>query len=146
MKAVIQRVSSASVEIGDSVVASVGKGLLVLVGADKADTEKDVNWMADRLAKMRIFNDEAGKMNLALADVGGAVLLVSNFTVCGDAAGNRRPSFIDAASYEQGEALFSLLVTKTRELVGNVQTGEFGANMKVSLVNDGPVTIVVESP
>lgn len=146
MKAVIQRVSSASVEIGDSVVASIERGLLVLVGADKADTDKDASWMADRIAKMRIFNDEAGKMNVAIADVGGSVLLVSNFTVCGDAAGNRRPSFIEAAGYEQGEALFNLLVTKTRELVANVQTGEFGADMKVSLVNDGPVTIVVESP
>ena len=144
MKAVVQRVSSAQVVVGGAVVGKCGVGLLALVAAHKNDTERDARKMADRVAGLRIFNDEAGKMNLALREVGAGVLAVSNFTVYGDAARNRRPSFIEAAPYEQGERLFNLFVQELRNLGYPVETGVFGAHMDVSLVNDGPVTVILE--
>ena len=121
----------------------IDRGLLVLVAAHKNDTDREAKKMADKVFGLRIFNDEAGKMNLALADVQGGVLAVSNFTVYGETAKNRRPSFIEAAPYEAGQVLFEQFVDGLKLLGCPVQTGVFGADMKVSLVNDGPVTVIV---
>lgn len=144
MRAVVQRVSSASVSVDGKVVGSCGVGLLLLVAAHREDTESNAAKLADRVKGLRIFNDGEGKMNLALADVGGSVLAVSNFTVYGETSKNRRPSFISSAPYEEGERLFDAFVASLRGLGVEVQTGIFGAHMDVSLVNDGPVTVIVE--
>lgn len=144
MRAVVQRVSSASVSVDGKVVGSCGVGLLVLVAAHREDTESNAAKLADRVKGLRIFNDGEGKMNLALTDVGGSVLAVSNFTVYGETSKNRRPSFISSAPYEEGERLFDAFVASLRGLGIEVQTGIFGAHMDVSLVNDGPVTVIVE--
>lgn len=144
MRAVVQRVSSASVSVDGKVVGSCGVGLLVLVAAHREDTESNAAKLADRVKGLRIFNDGEGKMNLALTDVGGSVLAVSNFTVYGETSKNRRPSFISSAPYEEGERLFDAFVASLRGLGVEVQTGIFGAHMDVSLVNDGPVTVIVE--
>ena len=146
MKAVVQRVSSASVSVDGSVVGSIGVGLLVLAAAHRDDTEAEASKMADRVAGLRIFNDEAGKMNLSLRDVGGSVLAVSNFTVYGDTAKNRRPSFVEAAPYDRGRELFDAFTSSLRGLGFTVEEGVFGADMKVSLLNDGPVTVILEVP
>ena len=139
----MQRVSEASVSVDGAVVGAIGRGLLVLVAAGREDTEVSARKLAERVVNLRIFNDAAGKMNVALLDVGGSVLAVSNFTVYGDTA-QRRPSFVAAAPYERGQELFDCFVSSVRALGVCVETGEFGADMKVSLVNDGPVTVVVE--
>lgn len=125
-------------------VGSCGVGLLVLVAAHREDTASNAAKLADRVKGLRIFNDGEGKMNLALADVGGSVLAVSNFTVYGETSKNRRPSFISSAPYEEGERLFDAFVASLRGLGVEVQTGIFGAHMDVTLVNDGPVTVIVE--
>lgn len=143
MRAVVQRVSSASVSVDRKVIGEIGTGLLVLVAAGREDTEASAKKTAERVFKMRIFNDDTGKMNLALSEIGGSVLAVSNFTVYGDTT-QRRPSFVAAAPYERGEELFGLFVSALREMGVVVETGEFGADMKVSLVNDGPVTVIAE--
>ena len=144
MKAVVQRVSRASVTVNGTGVAAIERGLLVLVAAHREDTEADATKMADRVAKLRIFNDGEGKMNLPLVDIGGEVLAVSNFTLYGETAKNRRPSFIESAPYAEGERLFNAFVSALRQS-SRVQTGIFGADMKVELVNDGPVTVIVET-
>ena len=144
MKAVVQRVSSASVSVDGEVVGAISKGLLVLVAAHREDTAEQAKRMADRVFGLRIFNDEGGKMNLALSEVDGSVLAVSNFTVYGETSKNRRPSFIEAAPYAEGETLFEAFVDALEERGCTVKTGVFGADMKVSLINDGPVTVVVE--
>lgn len=145
VKAVVQRVTSASVVVDGKTVGEIGVGLLVLVAAHRDDTEANAAKMADRVKGLRIFNDADGKMNLALSDVGGSVLAVSNFTVYGETAKNRRPSFIGSAPYEDGERLFNAFVDALRALDTKVETGIFGADMKVSLLNDGPVTVIVET-
>ncbi len=145
MKAVVQRVTSASVEVDGKVVGSSGIGLLILVAAHRDDTDANASKMADKIQGLRIFNDDAGKMNLALADVNGSVLAVSNFTVYGETSKNRRPSFIGSAPYEEGRVLFDKMVDELRARDVKVETGIFGADMKVSLVNDGPVTVIVET-
>lgn len=145
MKAVVQRVTSASVEVDGKVVGSCGVGLLILVAAHRDDTDANAAKMADKIQGLRIFNDDAGKMNLALADVDGSVLAVSNFTVYGETSKNRRPSFIGSAPYEEGRVLFDKMVDELRARDVKVETGIFGADMKVSLVNDGPVTVIVET-
>lgn len=149
MRAVVQRIFSGSVEVDGEVVGRCGRGLLVLAGAHQNDTEAEAAKMADRVLGLRIFNDEAGKMNLSLRDLQSAgepvsVLAVSNFTVYGDASKNRRPSFIEAAPYERGKELFDSFVKAVGEMGFPVQTGVFGADMKVSLVNDGPVTLILD--
>ncbi len=144
MRAVVQRVLSAAVEVDGTKVGEIGTGLLVLVGAHKDDTDANAKKLADRIACMRVFNDAEGKMNLPLADSDG-VLVVSNFTVYGDANASRRPSFAPAAPYGLGEKLYGSFVRALRERGLNVETGMFGADMKVSLVNDGPVTIIVDA-
>lgn len=145
MRAVVQRVSSASVSVDGKFVGACGVGLLVLVAAHREDQPIAAARMADRLAKLRIFNDAEDKMNLALADVSGSILVVSNFTVYGETSKNRRPSFIESAPYEPAEHLYRALVDALRALQIPTETGIFGADMKVELVNDGPVTVILET-
>lgn len=153
MRAVVQRASQAKVTVAGSTVGEIGVGLLVLVAAHKDDTGKNAQKLAERVANLRIFNDAEGKMNLALAPlpsgeerpgVRGSVLVVSNFTVLGDAS-QRRPSFVAAAPFDQGKDLYEAFVEALKALVPNVQTGTYGADMKVELTNDGPVTLIVDA-
>lgn len=141
MRAVLQRVSSARVTVRDEVVAEVGPGLLVLLGIAPHDTEGSAAWMADRIAGLRIFADDAGKMNLSVRDVGGEILVVSNFTLYGDSSRGRRPSFVGAARPDLAESRYERVVA----LLG-ARHGVFGADMAVALVNDGPVTLILDSP
>lgn len=149
MKAVVQRVSSAEVRVDGEIVGAIGTGLLALVAAHRDDTGLSAAKMADRVAGLRIFNDAEGKMNLSLRDLppqaNPAVLAVSNFTVYGETAKNRRPSFIESAPYARGEELFAAFVHALKDLGLKVEQGVFGADMKVSLVNDGPVTVILET-
>lgn len=144
MRAVVQRVSAASVEIDGKTVAKVGVGLALLVGIHRDDTRDDARKLADRIAGMRVFNDADGKINLALKAVEGEVVAVSNFTVYGDAS-QRRPSFTQSARFEQGNELFDRFVEELRALGVVVHTGVFGGDMRVTICNDGPVTLVVDS-
>ncbi|HEY4099277.1 MAG TPA: D-aminoacyl-tRNA deacylase [Gemmatimonadales bacterium] len=146
MRCLIQRVTEASVTIDGEVSAAIGAGLLVLVGIAPTDTPADLTWMASRIAGLRIFNDVQGKMNLDLASIGGAVLVVSQFTLYGDATAGRRPSFIGAARPETAIPLYEQFVANLRTTGLTVATGTFGADMKVALVNDGPVTLMLEYP
>ncbi len=145
MRCVVQRVTRASVTTGGETVGQIGPGLMVLIGVGASDTEHDVRYMADKVPELRIFEDEAGKMNRSLLDVGGAILAVSQFTLYGDARGGRRPSFIAAARPEEANARYEALVAAWREKGVTVETGRFRAEMQVSLVNDGPVTILLDS-
>lgn len=144
MRIVLQRVSRASVSVAGRVAGAIDRGFCLLVGFTHTDTPDAVDWMADKVAGLRLFADADGKMNLGLADVGGAVLVVSQFTLYGDVAKGRRPSFVDAARPEQAIPLYERLVAALREHGLAVATGEFGALMAVELVNDGPVTLVLE--
>jgi D-tyrosyl-tRNA(Tyr) deacylase len=144
MRVVLQRVSRAEVRIADRVTGRIGRGFLLLVGFTHTDGEASLAWMADKVVGLRLFADAEDKMNLALADVGGALLVVSQFTLYGDAAKGRRPSFIDAARPETAIPLYERFVELLRERVDRVETGEFGAMMDVDLVNDGPVTLLLE--
>ena len=145
MRAVVQRVSEAGVQVAGREVARIGRGLLVLLGVEKGDTQEDLRWMAGKIAGLRIFEDETGKLNRALPEVGGEILLVSNFTVCGDCRKGRRPSFDPAEAPERARALCEALAQKLTEAGLSVKTGVFGAHMKVFLVNDGPVTLILDS-
>lgn len=145
MRCVVQRVTQASVTTGGETVGQIGPGLMVLIGVGAADTERDVRYMADKVPELRIFEDEAGKMNRSLLDVGGAILAVSQFTLYGDARGGRRPSFIAAARPEEANARYEALVAAWREKGVTVETGRFRTEMQVSLINDGPVTILLDS-
>ena len=146
MRAVIQRVDQASVTVGQEVTGQIATGLLVLLGVGKQDGPKQVAWMADKLVGLRVFEDEAGKMNLSLADVGGAMLVVSQFTLFGDCKKGRRPSFIEAAPPELAEELYEAFVAAVRDRGVEVATGRFRKQMEVALVNNGPVTLWVETP
>jgi len=146
MRAVVQRVKKAAVEIGGEAVAATGPGLLVLLGVGKDDVEKDAAFLAEKIANLRIFEDSEGKMNLSLKDTGGAALVVSQFTLYGDCRKGRRPSFTDAAPPEKGEALYKTFIDDLRAQGITVETGQFGAKMLVKLENDGPVTFIVDSP
>jgi D-tyrosyl-tRNA(Tyr) deacylase len=146
MRIVLQRVSSAKVSVSGEVVGSVGKGWLALVGVAPTDTAKDATWLADKVAGLRCFPDAEGKMNLSVQDVNGGVLAVSQFTLFADCAKGRRPSFIGAARPEVAEPLVKDFVNGLRALGVPVGEGRFGADMRVELVNDGPVTIIVDSP
>lgn len=141
MIAVIQRVREAAVDIAGERVGAIGQGLLVLVCAEPADTEAQAAKLVDKLLKLRIFSDEAGKMNRSLVDVAGGLLIVSQFTLAADVSGGNRPSFTGAAPAAQGEALYEAVLRLARERHPVVASGRFGADMQVSLVNDGPVTI-----
>lgn len=145
MRAVIQRVSRASVEVGGSIVGAIDHGLLVLASVEVGDTGETLEWMAEKLVHLRVFSDDDGLMNRSVLEVGGAVLLISNFTVAGDCRKGRRPSFVGAMRPPEAEAAFGALLGAVRERGVRVETGVFGADMKVELVNDGPVTLVVES-
>lgn len=141
MIALIQRVSHARVTVAAAVVGEIGPGLLVLVCAEPADTDMQARKLVDKLLKLRIFSDAAGKMNRSLVDVAGGLLIVSQFTLAADVSGGNRPSFTGAAASEQGRRLYDALLSMARARHPLVQAGEFGADMQVSLVNDGPVTI-----
>ena len=145
MRAVVQRVSSASVEVDGQTVASIGRGFLVLLGVANGDTDREAEWLADKIAGLRIFEDEAGKMNLSVPDIGGAVLVVSQFTLLADCRKGRRPSFTDAAPPAEADRLYQVFVTALRRSNLPVETGVFQAHMAVGLVNDGPVTVVVDT-
>lgn len=145
MRCVIQRVTEASVKVGGETVGQIGKGFMVLIGVSVEDTDKDLKYMAEKVPNLRIFEDEQGKMNLSLKDVGGAILAVSQFTLYGDARGSRRPSFIQAARPEQANDYYEKLVAAWRDQGITVETGVFRAEMQVGLVNDGPVTILMDS-
>lgn len=145
MRAVVQRVTSASVEVEGRIVAEIGEGLLVLLAVARDDTEKEAEYLADKITNLRIFNDEQGKMNRSLLDVGGAMLVVSQFTLYGDVRRGRRPSYTDAAEPEKANALYEYFVRLVRAENVRVETGVFQAMMKVSLINDGPVTILLDS-
>jgi len=145
MKAVLQRVTHASVEVDGTVVGKIDAGLLVLLGVAKGDGESDGRYLAEKIRTLRIFSDEQGKMNRSLADRGGAVLLVSQFTLLGRTANGRRPSFDEAASPDEARGLYEQLASELRAQGTRVETGVFGAHMKVVLLNDGPVTFVLDS-
>jgi D-tyrosyl-tRNA(Tyr) deacylase len=144
MRVLLQRVSRAQVRVGDRVTGQIGRGYLLFVGLTHADDEARLVWMADKVAGLRLFGDAEAKMNLALGDVNGALLVVSQFTLYGDAVKGRRPSFIDAARPEMAIPLYERFVSLLRERCDTVETGEFGAMMDVELVNDGPVTLWLE--
>jgi len=145
VRAVVQRVSEAAVHVGERETGRIGPGLLVLLAAGEGDGEDDVGYLADKVAGLRIFEDDAGKMNLSVEDVGGAVLVVSQFTLYGDCRKGRRPSFAKALEPSAAAALVDRFVERLRGRGLPVATGEFRAMMKVSLVNDGPVTLLVDS-
>ena len=145
MRIVLQRVSEASVTVGGEVVSRIGPGLLLLVGVAAGDGEAQADWLAEKVVGLRIFGDGEGKMNLSVRDVGGEVLAVSQFTLLADTRKGKRPSFVRAAPPEEAEPLFDHFCERLRASgVGTVETGSFGAMMQVALVNDGPVTIVLE--
>jgi len=145
MRAVIQRVSRAQVSVAEEVVGRIGPGLLVLLGVANTDTQADAEYLAAKLVSLRIFDDEKGKMNLSLVDTGGAVLAVSQFTLYGDVRKGKRPSFDEAAPPELARRLYEHFVSKIREAGITCETGRFQATMQVELVNDGPVTILLDS-
>lgn len=144
MRALIQRVSRASVTVDGRVTGKIGRGFVVLFGVTHADGRVEADWVASKIAGLRVFDDDAGKMNLGLADVGGELLVVSQFTLYGDARKGRRPSFTDAAAPEQAEPLVDYFVQVLRDAGFSVATGVFGAHMDVEIHNDGPVTMLIE--
>lgn len=145
MRAVIQRVKSASVKVNDNVIGSIAQGILLLLGIEDSDEEKDLEYMCDKVPNLRIFEDENGKMNKSLLDVGGSILVISQFTLLGDARKGRRPSFIAAAQPDKAIPMYEKYIAEMKEKNIFTQTGEFGADMKVELTNDGPVTILLDS-
>ncbi len=144
MRAVIQRVTAASVTVAREVVGQIDQGLLVLLGVEKGDGEAQADWLAEKIVGLRVFEDEAGKMNRSLTDIGGALLVVSQFTLAGNCDKGRRPSFDSAAPAEEGRRLYEYFVGALKNLKTPVATGVFQADMQVALVNDGPVTFILE--
>lgn len=145
MIAVIQRVTESEVRVDDQTIGRIGPGLLVLLGVSRADEEKDADYLADKIAHLRIFEDDDGKMNRSLVDTGGEMLIVSQFTLLGNCRKGRRPSFVQAAPPEKAERLYDYFVYQVKLKGVSVATGQFQAKMAVSLVNDGPVTLILES-
>ncbi|HWT02923.1 MAG TPA: D-aminoacyl-tRNA deacylase [Pyrinomonadaceae bacterium] len=145
MRAVLQRVTRASVRVGGETVGQIGRGLVVLLGVARDDAEQDVEYLAEKIAALRVFDDAEGRMNLAVAEVEGALLVVSQFTLYGDVRRGRRPSWIEAAPPETAEPLYEAFVKAASARVARVETGSFRAMMEVELVNDGPVTILLDS-
>src|SRR5579871_2708318 len=146
MRMVIQRVKNASVEVGGQVIGAIGVGLLVLLGIAKSDSENQADYLVDKLLGLRIFPDEAGKMNRSVREIGGSLLVVSQFTLYGDCRRGRRPSFDLAAGPQHAATLYDYFVNKARQSGILVETGEFQAMMQVHLINDGPVTIICDTP
>jgi D-tyrosyl-tRNA(Tyr) deacylase len=145
MRAVVQRVARTRVVVGDEVVGQIGRGLLVLLGVTHSDTPEQAAWLADKVVSLRIFEDAEGKMNRGVTDIGGDVLVVSQFTLYGDCRKGRRPSFVDAAPPEIAIPLYEAFINAVRAQGVRTATGRFGAMMQVELVNDGPVTLIVDS-
>ncbi len=145
MRAVIQRVREASVSVGNECVGRIGHGLVVLLGFARHDTEEGIDWLIDKIVNLRIFEKEDGKFDESLLDVNGALLLVSQFTLYGDCSKGRRPSFSEAMPSSEAHKLFDVFVERAKRRATNVQTGIFQAHMDVALVNDGPVTVIIES-
>lgn len=145
MRAVIQRVKTGSVTVGDQIVGSIGSGLLVLLGVAKSDQAADADFLAQKIVNLRIFEDKQGKMNCSLLDIGGEMLVVSQFTLLGDCRKGRRPSFFNAAGPDKANELYEYFVDKVRNKNVTVATGRFRAMMDVALINDGPVTLIIES-
>ena len=145
MKALLQRVCGASVIIGSEVVAEIGCGLVVFVGVADGDTEKDIDYLVVKIVSLRIFSDDEGKFNLSALDIGGQLLLVSQFTLLADTRKGRRPSFTAAAPPEKASALYNLFITKAKATGLKVATGRFAAHMQVKILNDGPVTVMLDS-
>ncbi|MEI6827665.1 MAG: D-aminoacyl-tRNA deacylase [Desulfuromonadales bacterium] len=144
MKAVIQRVISASVTVEDTIVGKIGQGIVILLGVEKGDDEEQADWLVDKISGLRIFSDEEGKMNRSVVDISGSLLVVSQFTLAGTCAKGRRPSFDTAAPADEGKRLYEYFVESARRVGLPVATGIFQADMQVSLVNDGPVTFILE--
>ncbi|MDY6836962.1 MAG: D-aminoacyl-tRNA deacylase [Thermodesulfobacteriota bacterium] len=145
MRAVIQRVSASKVQVGDGVIGKIGPGLLVLLGISRSDEEKDADFLSDKVVHLRIFEDEERKMNRSLMETGGEIMVVSQFTLLGNCRKGRRPSFVEAAPPERAEELYEYFVNQLRLKGIAVATGRFQAKMDVSLTNDGPVTLILES-
>jgi D-aminoacyl-tRNA deacylase len=145
MRAVVQRATRASVTVDGKLVGEIGNGLVVLLGIARDDTEKDATYLVEKIAELRIFDDATGVMNVSVRDVGGALLIVSQFTLYGDVRRGLRPSWIDAAAPETAEPLYDFFVVQARKLIERVATGSFRAMMLLELVNDGPVTILLDS-
>lgn len=145
MRAVIQRVTSSSVTVDNNQISSIGPGLMVLFGVTHADGPTDAEYLADKVVNLRIFEDQDGKMNQSLLDIGGEILVVSQFTLYGDCKKGRRPSFIEAAPPDKAESLYEYFIEQIKEKGISAQSGKFRAMMKVELVNDGPVTLIIES-
>ncbi|KEI85856.1 D-aminoacyl-tRNA deacylase [Clostridium botulinum] len=145
MRAVVQRVISSKVEVDGKVIGSIGKGLNVLLGISREDTEEDIKYLKEKIMNLRIFEDENEKLNKSLLDIGGDIIIVSQFTLYGDCRKGRRPSFIEALGGEEAYILYNKFVESIKKEVNNVATGEFGADMKVYIENDGPVTILLDS-
>lgn len=146
MRVVIQRAASAQVEVEGQVVGKIGRGLVVLVAIHENDDEAAVRWMAEKIVALRVYTDADGKMNLSLADVGGALLVVSQFTLYGDCRRGRRPSYSHSADIPKAQSLYRVFCDYLKSLNCDVQEGVFQAHMQVSLVNDGPVTLIIDSP
>ena len=144
MRALLQRVSEASVTVGDEIVGEIGRGFAILLGVTHSDTQAEADWLANKIAGIRLFEDEDGKMNRALADVGGNLLVISQFTLYGDTRKGRRPSFIHAARPDQAEPLVTYFADQLRARGFQVEMGRFGADMHVKIFNDGPVTLMLE--
>lgn len=145
MKLVIQRVTHASVTVDNNVIGKIGKGYMVLIGVSDTDTKEIADKMLDKMIKLRIFEDENGKTNLSLADVGGELLLISQFTLYANCKKGNRPSFIEAGSPDHANALYEYIIEKCKERADVVEQGEFGAEMKIELLNDGPFTVILDS-
>ena len=145
MRAVVQRVARASVSVGGEVVGNIDSGLLILLGVSVRDSESDASYLVDKVVNLRVFDDDDGKMNLSLIDIDGDLLVVSQFTLYGDTRRGRRPSYIDAANPFEANRLYEYFVSECRKQIAKVETGRFQAMMDVELINDGPVTILIDS-
>jgi len=145
MRAVVQRVKSANVKVNDKIIGSIGQGILLFLGVEETDQETDLEYMCEKIPNLRIFEDENGKMNKSLLDVEGSILVISQFTLLGDARKGRRPSFTDAAKPEKAIPMYEKFIACMKEKNITTQSGEFGAEMEVELINDGPVTILLDS-
>ena len=145
MRSVVQRVDRVRVLIGDKRISEIGKGLLVLLGIEQGDWKNDADYLSDKIMNLRIFEDENGKMNLSLLDIRGEMLVVSQFTLLGDCRKGRRPSFTGAEKPDRARLLYDYFIQKTKDIIGNVVQGEFQAMMSIELVNNGPVTMLLDS-
>ncbi len=145
MRAVVQRVKSSKVEVDDKVIGQIGKGINLLVGISREDTKEDIAYIVRKVLGMRIFEDENGKMNFSLQDIKGELLLISQFTLYGDCRKGKRPDFMKAQGGEAAKELYNELIEAFKNEIQSIQTGEFGADMKVEIINDGPVTLLLES-